>query len=301
MALTWVEDGDSRSATIHRLGKKSTATMQRSYKVFGTADDVELHDACNTQISTMLPYWNYPGTSVNLRAESYSVSYLGDDAWQVTIQYEKMGADDDAQRDPLKRSRSFDTSGGTQHITQAVVFPNSTGVERRWGVGGENNAPFANYAIGVDGDSVAGVDIVVPQLTWTENYDVPDAYVTSAYIKQVAGLTGTVNSAAFRTFAAGEVLFMGCSGSHEWDAEKGNGPWSLSFKFVASPNAGAGQTIGAITIGGISGISKRGHDYLWVRYDDEVTDNTLLKKPKHVYVNRVYRDGNFSDLGIGTT
>lgn len=301
MSLTWVEDGDSRSATIYRLGKKSTATMQRSYKVFGTDDDVAVHADANTRISTLEPYWQYPGTSVNLRAESYSLSYLGDKAWQVTVNYEKMGADDDGQSEPLKRSRSFDTSGGTQHITQAIQAAGTNNGERRWGTNGENGAPFANYAIGVDGDSVNGVDIVVPQLTWTENYDVPDKYVTAAYIKTVASLTGTVNDAAFRTFAAGEVLFMGCSGSHEWDEDKGSGPWSLSFKFVASPNAGAGQTIPPITIGAISGIEKRGHDYLWVRYDAEVTDDTLLKKPKHVYVNRVYRNGSFSTLGIGAT
>jgi hypothetical protein len=273
--------------------------MQRSYKVFGTTDDVVLHADCNQRISTLLPYWQYPGTSVNLRAESYSVSYLGDEAWQVTIQYEKMGADDDTQKDPLKRSRSFDTSGGTQHITQcqAIGAGATLDFEKRFPSGATN----MSGAIGVDDSSVAGVDIVVPQLTWTENYDVPDNYVDAAYIKKVAGLTGTVNNAAFRTFAIGEVLFMGCSGSHEWDEEKGHGPWSLSFKFVASPNAGAGQTMPAITIGNISGITKNGHEYLWVRYESKVDSNALLQHPKAVYVNKVYREANFSDLGIGTT
>jgi hypothetical protein len=37
-----------------------------------------------------------------------------------------------------------------------------------------------------------------------------------------------------------------------------------------------------------------------VRYEDDVSDSTLVKVPKHVYVNRVYRDANFADLGIGT-
>jgi hypothetical protein len=151
-----------------------------------------------------------------------------------------------------------------------------------------------NNAIGVDGSSVNGVDIVAPALTWTETYDVPHQYVTAAYIKNIAALTGTVNNGAFRTFAAGEVLFMGCSGSQEWDDQRGNGPWTLSYKFVASPNV-TDQTIGDIT-----GIEKKGHEYLWVRYEDAVSSNELVKKPKFVYVNKVYRDGNFSGLGIGT-
>ena len=300
MALTWIEDNSSRSATIVRLGRKATSSYSKSWKVFGTTDDGLVHSEANAYASGQFAFWQYPGKpDVQLRAESYTVAYLGDDAWQVTINYEKNGAEDDDQRDPMKRSRSFDTSGGTQHITQAtggtvttVGGTTTTSVtERKYPPG---SAPSMNSAIGVDGQSVNGVDIVVPALSWTETYDVPAAYVTAAYIKGVAGLTGTVNNAAFRTFAAGEVLFMGCSGSQEWDDQKGNGPWSLSYKFVASPN------VTAQTIGDITGVEKKGHEYLWVRYEDSVSENELVKKPKYVYVNKVYRDGNFAGLGIGT-
>jgi len=300
MHLTWIEDNSSRSATIVRLGRKATSSYSKSWKVFGTTDDTVVHTEANVYASGQFSYWAYPGQpNVQLRAESYTVAYLGDDAWQVTINYEKNGAEDDDQRDPMKRSRSFDTSGGTQHITQAtggtvttVGGTTTTSVtERKYP---PDTAPSMNSAIGVDGQSVNGVDIVVPALSWTETYDVPAAYVTAAYIKGVAGLTGTVNNATFRTFAAGEVLFMGCSGSQEWDDQKGNGPWSLSYKFVASPN------VTAQTIGDISGVEKKGHEYLWVRYEDSVSENELVKKPKYVYVNKVYRDGNFSGLGIGT-
>lgn len=289
MALTWIEDNASRSATIHRLGKKAESTMSRSYKVFGTTDDVALHADANAVITGQLMFWQYPGANVQLMAESYSVEYLGDDAWHVTINYSKDGADAD-EPDPLRRSRSFDTSGGTQHITQALA-------EAKFG----DNPPDQQMAINVDGDSVNGVDIVVPALSWTETYDVPSAFVTSQYIRGVASLTGTVNNAAFRTFAAGEVLFLGASGSQDWDSQKGDGPWSLSYKFTASPNAGAGQTIPAITIGAINNIAKKGHEYLWVRYEAAVDGNSLLKRPKFVYVNRVYREANFAGLGIGTT
>lgn len=299
MPLAWIEDNSSRSATIVRLGRKAVSSYSKSYKVFGTTDDTVVHAEANGYLTGQLAYWTYPGQpNVQLRAESYSVSYLGDDAWQVSIAYEKQGAEDDDQRDPLKRSRSFDTSGGSQHITQAAGGTVTTsggttvtqGSERRYPPG---TAPSMNNAIGVDGSSVNGVDIVAPALTWTETYDVPHQYVTANYIKSLAALTGTVNNSAFRSFAAGEVLFMGCNGSQEWDDQRGNGPWTLSYKFVASPN------VTAQTIGDISGIEKKGHEYLWVRYEDTVSSNELVKKPKFVYVNKVYRDGNFSGLGIG--
>ena len=289
MTLTWVEDGASRSASIVRLGKKSQSTYVKSYKIFGSTDDVAVHAEINSTISGS--YWQYPGApGMQLMVESYSLSYLGDEAWQLSVQYTKDGAEDEDKPDPLHRSRSFDTSGGTKHITQARE-------ETSYGT----SPPAMNKAIGVDGSSVAGVDIVVPQLQWSENYDVPHAYITSAYIKTVAQLTGTVNDAEFRTFAAGEVLFIGCSGSHEWDEDKGSGPWNLAYKFIANPNAGGGGTYPAETIGDIGGVEKKGHEYMWIYYDSDVTGDTLLKKPKFVYVNEVYRQTSFAGLGIGTT
>jgi len=301
--LVWIEDGDSRQATIVRRGKKATSSYTKSYKVFGTADDTELHTAINTQISNSGYGWQYPGVSdAKLWVEQYSVAYLGDNAWQVTINYEKAGAEP-STNDPLKRSRSFDTTGGTQHIVQAVDGTVTFGSGNNVTVvttSGETKfppsaAPSMSGAINVDDNGVNGVDIVVPQLQWQEQYDVPNSYVTNGYIRGVAAMTGTVNNASFRGFAAGEILFSGCSGSQEWDDQKGRGPWSLTYRFVASPNV-TNQTIGTI-----SSINKRGHDYLWVKYETATSTNDIIKKPKYVYVDKVYRDGDFSQLGIGTT
>jgi hypothetical protein len=285
MSLVWVEDGDSRQATIVRRGKKAASTMTKSYKLFGTANDVEVHAAVNQQISTVGYGWQYPGVAdAQLWAESYSIAFLGDNAWQVTINYEKSGAEPTTP-DPMKRARSFDTTGGTQHVTQAAD-------ERAYGILGQT-PPSQFNAIGVDDNGVNGVDIVTPQLQWQESYDVPNAYINATYVRGLAGMTGTTNNAAFRGFEAGEVLFVGCSGSQEWDDEKGSGPWSLSYRFVASKNV-TGERIGGIF------VDKKGHEYLWVRYENDVSGYSLLKKPIAVYVNRVYRESNFALLGIGT-
>lgn len=313
---TWVEDNASRSATIHRLGRRSTNTYKKSWKIFGTSDDRLVHDDVNTTLWTSYLYWQYPGQPLNqLQAESYTLDYLGDDAWQLTVTYVSAGADDDLKPDPLRRSRSFDTSGGTQHITQSpfyddtttavvdettglpIVTRNVTG-ERRYAKSGET-APDQQGAIGVDANSVNGVDVVVPALQWTETYDVPAQYVTTAYIKQASFVTGCVNDAAFRGFRAGEVLFLGATGSQEWDTERGNGPWSLSYRFVASPNHGDGETLKALKVGDITGIEKKGHEYLWIRYEDVVETASLLKRPRYVYVNQVYPSASFAGLGIG--
>ena len=290
MALTWIEDNDSRQATISRLGRRATSSRTRSWKVFGTSNDDIVHQEANAKILISEQFWEHPDPpGVKLRAEYYTISYLGDDAWQVVGTYERNGGDDDG--DPLRRSRSFDTTGATQHITQA--YPVGSGstldFEKRF----PSTATNMSGAIGVDSNGVNGVDVVTPQFQWQETYEVPSTYVTGPYIVGVSTVTGTTNNASFRGFAAGEVLFLGCSGAQEWDESKGDGPWSLSYRFIASKNV-TNQTIGSI-----SGISKKGHEYLWVRYEDSVDSNQLLKKPKAVYVNSVYRESDFSALGIG--
>ena len=292
MALTWIEDGDSRQATIVRRGKNAASTMTRSYKVFGTSNDVEVHASVNQQISNFGYGWQYPGVAdAQLWAESYSISYLGDNAWQVTINYEKAGAEP-ATPDPMKRARSFDTTGGTRHITQAESYSDVQGYfyETRY----PSSAANMSGAIGVDANGVNGVDIITPQLQWQESYDVPNGYINATYVRGLAGITGTTNNASFRGFDAGEVLFLGCSGSQEWDDQKGSGPWSLSYRFVANKNLSDER------VGDITGIAKKGHEYMWVRYEDANDTTSLFKKPKAVYVNRVYKESNFALLGIGT-
>ena len=290
----FIETSESRSATLHRKGKRADSTVTVTYLAFGTSVDTEVHTYANTFFSTNRFYTIGDYTFM---VEQYSVEYIGDECFQVTATYTKTGADNEEQEAPLRRTRSFDTSGGTQHITQAEY-------EESYAATG--TAPYQNKAIGVDGDSVAGVDVIVPALQWTETYDVPSTYVTAAYIKGVAALTGTVNNAAFRSFQPGEVLFAGCSGNQEWDEEKGDGPWSLSYKFIASPNRGlptgvsGPATAAAISVGTIAGIVKKGHEYLWIRYEAAVDGSDLLKRPKYAYVNQVYREASFSGLGIGS-
>jgi len=296
MAITWVEDNASRSATISRLGRKAQSVYRRSYKLFGSTNDIEVHADVNQRLTVNGLFWQYPGAGDQvLQAESYTLEYLGDDAWHLEVNYVKEGGADNPQEpDPMRRSRSFDTGGSTTHITQAIT-PDP---ERRYWTG-TPQAPDQLGAIGVDASGVQGVDIIIPNLTWTETFDVASSYVNTDYIKTLSKLTGTVNNSGFRNFRPREVLFLGASGSQDWDSQKGDGPWTLSYKFMASANAGPGETIPALRIGDIQNIRKDGHEYLWIRYEDKVETDALIKVPKFVYVNKVYREENFSELGIG--
>ena len=138
--------------------------------------------------------------------------------------------------------------------------------------------------------AVEGVDITVPVYHFAETHYLAADVVTETYRGVLFSLTGRINNSAFKGFAAGECLFLGATGSM-----RDLGDWEINFRFAASPNATG------LTIGNITGISKKGWEYLWVRYADveDGAAHTLVKRPVAVYVEQVYEYGNLSLLLIG--
>jgi len=104
----------------------------------------------------------------------------------------------------------------------------------------------AMWGGGVTADGVEGVDITVPVYQFSETHYRTDAQVTGAYKGAIFTCTGKTNAGAFKSFAAGEVLFLGATGS-----KRGDGPdddWEITFRFAppASPNQ-VGLSVGSIT------------------------------------------------------
>ena len=138
------------------------------------------------------------------------------------------------------------------------------------------------------------MDITVPVYQFSETHYLTNDQVTPSYKGTLFSLTGKVNTGAFKGFQPGEVLFLGASGSR-----RGTDPdddWEITFRFAASPNASG------ISVGSISGISKKGWEYLWVMYGklDDSDTGTMKALPSVVYVERLYDLKDFSELGIGT-
>jgi hypothetical protein len=185
--------------------------------------------------------------------------------------------------DPGDFTTSFDTTGGSQHITQSELTVNAYPA----------GAPDMQGAIGFDGQRVSGTDIVIPNYAFSETHIKTMAQVNTSYRHTLANLTGCVNNASFRGFADGEVLFRGVSG--QLVTIENDKKWQLTFQFAASPNRTG------MTIGGITGVAKAGWDYLWVLYGEAVDGGRLVQQPEAAYVERLYPFANFSDLGIGTS
>ncbi len=259
------EKFDSRETTVG----PENPSVDLLFGVLGTEDDLEVRLTVEATI---------PAFYGGLVFQHYRIQHLGGGIWDVTVNYAKK-----EPKETGESSFSFDTSGGTQKITQSLQTIG------RYAPAGEQ-APDFQGAINVSGDSVEGIDITLPVYNWTETYYLPDFLITGAYKANLFFLTGRVNVAPFRGFARGEVLFLGASGS-----KRGKEDWEITFKFAASPNA-VNLVVGDITV-----PAKEGWYYMWIRYEDDedTTAKKLIKKPKAVYVEQVYSYGDFSLLGIG--
>ena len=206
-----------------------------------------------------------------LRPQRYVFEPAGaGDCWEATVQYSS------DVPDPDWGDFHFSTGGGTHHTTHSL---NTRG---RY----PEDAEDYQGAIGVTDQGVEGVDITSPVYTFSEAYRVPGALVTPAYKNALFRLTGRTNQSPWRGFEADEVLFLGARGATQGWEPDGEAIWEINFEFAASENRDD------LMVGPIGPIVKHGWDYLWVKYD---SDN----KPEAVYVEQVYRQGPYLDLGIG--
>lgn len=224
--------------------------------------------------------WSWRGK----RREDAEVEEIGHHLWLGTVRYSER----ETQRQVNQSRFSFETRGGSQHISQSLATVG------RYAATGTTAADFGG-AIAVDGDSVQGTEITVPVYTFTETHYFDD--VSTGYKSTLFYLTGRVNDASFKGLAAGEALFLGAAGTKSGSNSGGGGePWEITFAFAGSPN------VSGLSIGEITGIAKKGWEYLWVRYTEaeDTAAKMLIRKPIAAYVERVYREGNFASLGIGT-
>jgi len=199
--------------------------------------------------------------------------------WIGTVPYAPAGLSPTTPPSTGDSSFRFNTGGGSEHITQ------SRGTVSSYKAGG-GSAPDMGKAIGVTDSGVEGVDIVSPVYNFSETH-----YLSSINKSAYASLTGAVNASPFKGFDDGEVLLLGVEGGYR----PSHDDYEVVFNFSASPNRTG------IVVGDITGISKKGWEYMWVRYsyDKDDTAKEVLQKPVGVYIEKVYREGNFGLLGIG--
>jgi hypothetical protein len=262
-----------RTQAIDNTGSYTTAEVP--YFVF----DVETEEDALQAV-----YDEAPSSFNGLALEGFEIDErINENTFKIVANYKESESSSYSNADENEPSFSFDTSGGTQHLTQSIETVGKY----------PSDAPDYGGAIGYDGETVAGVDIVMPSPNFAETHYLPDSKFTTSYKKGVSKITGTMNNSSFRGYEAGEVLFLGASGTKRSD--DADELWEVNYKFAVSTNR-KNFKVGDVTVS-----RKYGWDYMWVRYADEVDDDkkTIVKKPTAVYIERVYMISNFSALGIG--
>ena len=274
MAITVTEHVESREWG-------ADGSVKFKYFVRGTASDT----TARVQLLDSAPE-TYQG---KVREDNPNVNPVWADTessnglWECEVVYQPAGALPITPLEVGESSYSFDTTGGTQHITQSRQTYSAEAPP-------DKTAEDFKGAIGVSGEGekieVEGVDITMPTYSFSETHIIADESVTGAYKNTLFELTGRVNNATFKGFAIGEVLFLGARGS-----KRGDGDWEIAFNFAVSKNE-------YVNVGDIEMVYKPGWSYLWVRYATRKGAKRYVKQPVQANVEQVYDDGVFSGLGI---
>ena len=257
--LWFTEKSDSRSSHQDQDRLSNSATLK--FAAGGTEEDRTILDLCDAHI---------PRRYHELYLQSFDMDPLGGGIWEITANYGLV--------DRNQAVYNLDTSGGSARITQSLS------TIARYG-----NAQDLKGAINFDGERVEGVDVQERRFAWNEQYTIPSTSFTQAYRITLFNLTYTINSAAFRGFAVGEVMFQGVTAS-----QQGSHDVEATYYFEASPNR-VNYAVGAWTV-----TAKRGWDYQWVQYQKSEAGNRLITQPDGVWIEQVYAYGNFALLGIGS-
>jgi hypothetical protein len=269
MSVTWGDRPGSIKST------SSPASVTTGHVLTGTT---------SRTIAQALAAGYSPTIYSGLYRSNIALDHLGSDVWNVDVTY---GPYEKKEPEVGDFKWSFQTGGGTKHLTQSIStiarYPAATAVDHKGTIGLNEN-----------GD-VEGVDIPDVAFEWTEDRKLLLASYGWTYSSIVGGLTYKVNDAAFRGLPIGSVLFKGATGSQ---SAKDPLILEMTYTFAYSPNV-TNKIVGEIT-----GIAKKGWEYLWVEYNTEdggLDAKKLPKRPTQVNIEQVYESGDFSLLGIGTT
>ena len=275
MAITMSEKYRGRSATI---GISPRTSFEYVIRADSGEDENDVLDyvAANT-----------PATIGALSRQYISVRELRNDAWEGTVDYGPFELEQPSDPETGDVDVSFNV---TSELVEVHVSKETISVTALPGI----TPADLDGVLNVDpltGDA-RPVQVYFPRFNFSETHYLSPSVVDAAFKGKVFDLTGTVNDAAFKDFAAGEVLFKGMSGSMRGDTD-----WAMTFEFECQPNRDD------IVIGDFaSPFSKKGWEYLWVQYAKEDDDGAgvMKTKPSVVRIERLYDLKDFSELGIGT-
>lgn len=177
--------------------------------------------------------------------ERYDCKEQGGGAWVITAQYRskpaywelsiKMTGSTTKMLQSYRTVRGYDCT--TQTANENPVLWKTYGVVRDF-----------NKAIGVNGNNVEGVDVIIPTLDITVNYKFTLSTLSASYLQTLFYLQGTANDSAYTlawkgqsiTFAKGDLRFLGSQMKQTSDDQV-----DITFNFAASKGVAGGTVTNA--------------------------------------------------------
>jgi hypothetical protein len=277
------------------LGETSA---EQKYVIRGTAEKVD----AITALSETAPLFEVTHLGLLIRngveVEEEYIDEVNPDAciWTGTAQYVSPTGSTSSvtPREIGSVSVRISTRGGTQHMTTSLATVAAYGTDA-------TTADNGNLIGVVDADTPPeGVDIPMGEFSFQVTKVFPAGDLPSLNDLYTLSTPPHTNAATFTvsdtetglsiTLNAGEGLFLGADGGEA----RGDGGVVFTFDFKASPNKTG------LSVGGIGGIAKGGHEYIWPRNEKAEIGTLKLQgwKPRAVYVEKMFDSGDFSKLKL---
>ena len=281
MSVVVYEMLDSMSGSISNdYDQGETREVRRSY-VIGQCDG--FNDVVEKISEYAPPYVNSDGAGIYWRRTRLDVAGIGNKYFQVTATYATLVPKPPVAGSPppdpdfVPGAISWDTSGHTEHITQALK---TTRIPA--------DAPDFQDAINVSGSSVNGLNVVRPCLRYSETWIQNRSWVSAAVAKQIQEITGTVYELQFREFEAETVLFLGARAAWQGDL-----PYvAVTYDFEVRPE----ETV--YFNEDLPPVDKKGWQYVWFLYETSPDANRLVQKAIAAYCQDVYATSSWDGMGI---
>lgn len=270
---------EMHTKSIDRFGKLQSATVP--YIVFDAVDE---DDALQAVLATAPEALSVGGGMIFLSSITIN-ERCNETTYKVNADYHKNENSATSDNDD-DMEISFSTGGGTKHIVQALNYHEE-------GIKGYTDVCKKrigwNGKFGKGEEAFTGVDVPTSNVQMTLTVVRKMSALNNKWQRNIAGLTGKVNSGKFRGYERGEVLFNGVSfsGSEKSDEVK------VSYNFSIQLNEN-NVLLGNLADGSPVRANKLGWQYVWA-VEDWIKDKlqTVLFR-----LDTVIEFGDFSKLGL---
>lgn len=263
-----------------KFGRRRTPkTRERAYEVRGTDDD-------DAALAAMIAYAPATLNGYPLLEDQCEVEESEGVVGGLFIGWARYGQEEGGSGTPAIGDDEYGFEIGAGSYT---IYESKATVLGYTASGEASAQPNLNGLINVDADgTVNGVQVPpgTPQIL-TRSYGLNASLFTESYYRTLCGLVYHKNAGSFLGFDAGEVLFLGASGTKRGDVV------SMQYRFGVELNW-SGYSVHPL----FSPVTKQGWDYWWVYYEDreDTTAKRLLPKPIAGFVERIFDAGNFGLL-----